>query len=62
MSCSCGRWCKRADALFGVEGIHISSVTATGTGLVLRRNRRERHWLPGLCGFNDTEAGLLKMT
>ena len=36
MSCSCGRWCTRADALLGVEGIHISSVTATGTGLVLR--------------------------
>ena len=35
MSCSDGRWCTRADALLGVEGIHVSSVTATGRGLVL---------------------------
>ncbi|WP_370525977.1 transposase family protein [Pseudarthrobacter sp. NBSH8] len=36
MSCSGGRWCARADALLGVEGIHVSTVTATGTGLLLR--------------------------
>ncbi|MDI3243211.1 hypothetical protein QK292_16800 [Arthrobacter sp. AL08] len=36
MSCSHGRWRTRADELFGVEGIHVSSVTATATGLVLR--------------------------
>jgi hypothetical protein len=35
MSCSGGRWCTRADALLGVEGIHISSVTETANGLVL---------------------------
>jgi hypothetical protein len=35
-SCPGGRWCERADALPDVEGIHVSSVTATGTGLVLR--------------------------
>ncbi|WP_444964457.1 ISL3 family transposase [Pseudarthrobacter sulfonivorans] len=35
MSCSAGRWCMRADALLGVEGVHVSSVTATRTGLVL---------------------------
>lgn len=35
MSCSDGRWCTRADALLGVEGIHVSSVTATGRGRVL---------------------------
>ena len=34
-SCPCGRWCARADACLGVEGIHIRSVTATGTGLLL---------------------------
>ena len=34
MSCSAGRWCMRADALLGVEGVHVSSVTATRTGLV----------------------------
>lgn len=34
MSCSCGRWCTRADAPLGVEGIHIRSVTSTGTGLL----------------------------
>jgi transposase len=36
MSCSDGRWCTRADALPGVEGLHVNSVTGTGTGLVLR--------------------------
>jgi transposase len=36
MSCSGGRWCTRADALLGVEGIHIRSVTTTANGLVLR--------------------------
>jgi hypothetical protein len=35
MSCSRGQWCTRADTLLGVEGIHISSVTATGAALVL---------------------------
>lgn len=35
MSCSDGRWCTRADALLGVEGVHVSSVMATGRGLVL---------------------------
>lgn len=35
MSCSGGRWCTRADALLGVEGVRVSSVTATGTGLLL---------------------------
>lgn len=35
MSCSEGRWCTRADALLGVEGIHVSSVTATGRVIVL---------------------------
>jgi transposase len=35
MSCSGGRWCTRADALLGAEGIHVSTVTATVTGLVL---------------------------
>lgn len=34
-SCPGGRWCERADALLGVDGIHVCSVTATGTGLVL---------------------------
>jgi transposase len=34
-SCPGGRWCERADALLGVEGIHVCSVTAAGTGLVL---------------------------
>ena len=36
MSCFCGQWWARADALLGVEGIHIRSVTATGAGLLLR--------------------------
>jgi hypothetical protein len=31
-----GRRCARADALLGVEGVHISSVTATTSSLVLR--------------------------
>ncbi|WP_461175121.1 ISL3 family transposase (plasmid) [Arthrobacter sp. Z1-9] len=35
MSCSGGRWCTRADALLGVEGIHVSTVTPTGKGVVL---------------------------
>ncbi|GGI02794.1 ISL3 family transposase [Arthrobacter liuii] len=35
MSCSAGRWCMRADALLGVEGVYVRSVKATGTGLVL---------------------------
>jgi transposase len=35
MSCSGGHWCTRADALLGVEGIHVSSVTATTTCLLL---------------------------
>ncbi|MET4096680.1 transposase family protein [Arthrobacter sp. UYCu712] len=35
LSCSDGRWCTRADALLGVEGIHVNSVTTSGTGLVL---------------------------
>lgn len=35
MCCSGGRWCTRADALLGVEGIHVSSVAATGAGLLL---------------------------
>ena len=30
-----GRWCEQADALFGVEGIHVCSVAAAGTGGVL---------------------------
>jgi transposase len=34
-SCPGGRWCERADALLGVEGIHVCSVTVAGTGLVL---------------------------
>src|SRR6478752_197472 len=34
-SCPGGRWCERADALLGVEGIHVCSVTEAGTGLVL---------------------------
>lgn len=41
MSCSHGRWCTRADALLGVDGIHVSSVTATATGLVLRTETGE---------------------
>ena len=35
MSCSDGLRCTRADALLGVEGVHVSSVTATPGGLVL---------------------------
>lgn len=35
LSCSGGRWCERADALFGIEGIHVSSVTPPGAGLIL---------------------------
>ncbi|MFJ5975634.1 ISL3 family transposase [Pseudarthrobacter oxydans] len=35
MSCSHGHWCTRADALLGVEGIHVTAVTATASGLVL---------------------------
>lgn len=35
MSCSGGRWCTRADALLGVEGVHLSSVTATPDELIL---------------------------
>ncbi len=35
MSCSHGQWCTRADALFGVEGVHVSAVTTTASGLVL---------------------------
>ncbi|RNL59930.1 transposase, partial [Arthrobacter oryzae] len=35
MSCSDGRWCTRADALLGVEGIHVSTVMTTAAGLVL---------------------------
>ncbi|WP_168709289.1 hypothetical protein [Arthrobacter sp. PAMC25564] len=35
MSCSEGRWCTRADAMLGLEGIHVGSVTATAAGLVL---------------------------
>jgi hypothetical protein len=45
MSGSRGRWCTRADSLFGVEGIHVSSVVATGTSLHLPhpRHRGVRH-------------------
>ncbi|MEQ4518742.1 transposase family protein [Pseudarthrobacter sp. B907] len=35
MSCFDDRWCTRADALLGVEGVHVSSVTATAASLVL---------------------------
>jgi transposase len=35
MSCSHGQWCTRADALLGVEGIHVSAVMTTAPGLVL---------------------------
>jgi hypothetical protein len=41
MSCSGGRWCTRADALLGVEGIHIRSVTTTANGLVLHAETGE---------------------
>ncbi|QYF89904.1 transposase family protein [Arthrobacter sp. PAMC25284] len=41
MSCSDGRWCTRADVLLGVEGIHVSSVTTSGTGLVRRTETGE---------------------
>ena len=36
MSCSHGRWCTRADALLGFEGIHVCAGTETASGLVLR--------------------------
>ncbi|MDQ0078480.1 helix-turn-helix domain-containing protein [Arthrobacter oryzae] len=36
MSCSSDRWCMRADALLGVEGIHVSAVAETTKALVLR--------------------------
>ncbi|MEC5192568.1 MULTISPECIES: hypothetical protein [unclassified Arthrobacter] len=36
LSCSGSRWCTRADTLLGVEGIDISSVTATENGRFLR--------------------------
>lgn len=36
MSCSSGRWCVRSEALFGVEGIHVSTVTVNTKALVLR--------------------------
>ncbi|MCU1568620.1 MAG: family transposase [Pseudarthrobacter sp.] len=35
MSCSHGRWFTRADALLGVEGLHVGSVTVSRAGLVL---------------------------
>ena len=35
LSCSDGLRCTRADALLGVEGVHVSSATATPGGLVL---------------------------
>ncbi len=35
-SCPPGRWCERADSLFGVEGIHVISVTGTAKCLQLR--------------------------
>lgn len=35
ISCAGGRWCERANALLGVEGLHFCFVTAAGTGLVL---------------------------
>lgn len=35
MSSSGGRWCTHADALLGVEGIHVRSVAATEAGLLL---------------------------
>ncbi|MBE0010969.1 MULTISPECIES: helix-turn-helix domain-containing protein [unclassified Arthrobacter] len=35
-SCPGGRWCTRADALSSVEGVHLTSVTSTGHGFVLR--------------------------
>ena len=41
MSSSDGRWCTRADAMLGVEGVHVSSVAATATGLVLRTETEE---------------------
>ena len=30
-----GRWCRRADALLGVDGVHVNAVTATASGLLL---------------------------
>lgn len=34
-SCPDGRWCERADALLGVEGMHILSVSGTAESLIL---------------------------
>jgi hypothetical protein len=34
-SCPDGHWCSRADALFDVDGIHVTSVVRTGNGLLL---------------------------
>ncbi|MFD1846984.1 helix-turn-helix domain-containing protein [Arthrobacter flavus] len=34
-SCPDGWWCARADAMLGVKGIHVTSVTTTPAGLVL---------------------------
>ncbi len=35
-SCPDSRWCTRADAMLGVEGIHVRSVMATDAALFLR--------------------------
>jgi transposase len=34
-SCSGGSWCERADALLGVPGVHITSVTKAAAGLIV---------------------------
>ncbi|MGH7429042.1 MAG: ISL3 family transposase [Candidatus Methylomirabilaceae bacterium] len=34
-SCSGGSWCDRADALLGVPGVHITSVTEAAAGLIV---------------------------
>lgn len=50
ISCPGGRWWTRADALLGVEGIHVCSVIGTGIGLLLRRERR------GTCEFSGIDS------
>src|SRR3954469_19626751 len=34
-SCPGGRWCERADAMLGLDGIHVTSVRETASGFVL---------------------------
>lgn len=41
-SCPDGHWCSRADALFDLDGIHVTSVVRTGNGLLLHVESDQR--------------------